>query len=348
MVSKSLPAVFLLLATASVHAATVVLLPVRDNTMYAENGAQSNGAGENFFAGRNGMNQTRRGLIAFSLAGIPAGSTITAVSLEMYCSKAAPGSAAQGIRLYRLLKSWGEGGSNGGVVGEGGQGAPAQTGDATWTQRFFAQGIAWATAGGEFVATSSASTLVGAPGEYYTWSSAGMVADVQGWLNSPATNQGWIVRGNETAPTTARRFGSKDNGFAGFRPHLSLTFNPPATSPGATPDGDSVPGNPLLVERLGSGQLELSWGASCVATVNDYAVYQGPIGTFNAHTPVVCSTTGALSQTLSPPSGSVYWLAVPVDPTAHLEGSYGKRSDGSEIPPSGGACFPQLTGASCP
>ena len=77
-------------------------MPSKDNTLYeydAAEGDHSNGAGFHFFAGENGMGELRRGVLAFDLAGtIPAGSTITAVSLSMNMSMTptgANGRAAQ-------------------------------------------------------------------------------------------------------------------------------------------------------------------------------------------------------------------------------------------------------------
>jgi hypothetical protein len=334
-----------LLAAASARAATTILVPIRDNTIYAESGASSNGAGAHFFAGRNGLNQTRRGLLAFDLSSIPAGSTVDGVSLVMYCSKATAGSSAQTISLYRLLKSWGEAGSH--APGEEGDGGPALTGDVTWTHRFSATIMTWATPGGEFAASVSASTLVGGAGFFYTWSSAALVADVQGWLDSPATNHGWIVRGNETSPATARRFGSRQNGFDGFWPHLTVSFTPPPSSPGATPDGDDVPGQPLTVARIGPDDFQLSWGPSCAASAHDYAVYQGTIGAFGDMESLTCTTEDALTYTPSPAGGSVFWLIVPVDEAGNAEGSYGTRSDDSERPPAARPCFPQGSGPAC-
>src|SRR6185295_4571304 len=122
----------LLAAISSAQGAVTVLVPIRDNTIYAEDPGQSNGAGEHLFAGRNAMNQTRRGLLAFDVAAaIPAGSTITAVSLQMYCTKATPENGPQAVRLHRLLKSWGESSSDGGF--EEGMGGPAQTEAGTGT-----------------------------------------------------------------------------------------------------------------------------------------------------------------------------------------------------------------------
>ena len=48
------------LATADV----IVINPSKDNTLYAENGNESNGAGQHFFCGRNGDAQTRRAVVA--------------------------------------------------------------------------------------------------------------------------------------------------------------------------------------------------------------------------------------------------------------------------------------------
>ena len=84
-------------------------------------------------------------------------------------------------------------------MGEG-DGAPATPNDATWRHRFF-DTIFWTMQGGDFSATVSASQSVGGVGQY-TWSSAQMVADVQLWLDSPTSNFGWLVLGDETASAT--------------------------------------------------------------------------------------------------------------------------------------------------
>jgi hypothetical protein len=108
--------------------------------------------------------------------------------------------------VHRLLSPWDEGPSNGGTVGSG---APAQAGDATW--RWSSFGVTeWAQRGGDFVAQSSAAMLVGSAPASYTWTSTpGLVADVQGWLDQPGSNFGWILIGAEPADSrTAKRFDS--------------------------------------------------------------------------------------------------------------------------------------------
>jgi hypothetical protein len=193
----------------SVSAAIINIIPSKDNTLYEYDPAEgdhSNGAGFHFFAGENGMGELRRGVLAFDIAGnIPAGSTITAVSLTMNMSMTPAGALT--VELHKLLADWGEGTSHA-PMGEG-DGAPATPNDATWRHRFF-DTIFWTMQGGDFSATVSASQSVGGVGQY-TWSSAQMVADVQSWLDSPTSNFGWLVLGDETASATAKRFDTRES-----------------------------------------------------------------------------------------------------------------------------------------
>ena len=60
----------------------------------------------------------------------------------------------------------------------------------------------------------------------FTWSSPGMVGDVQNWVLNPSTNFGWIVRGVEGTTMTAVRFGSRSNSVEALRPHLTIEYVP--------------------------------------------------------------------------------------------------------------------------
>jgi len=211
------------------------LTPSKDNTLYEYDSAEgdhSNGAGFHFFAGENGMGELRRGVVAFGVGGtIPAGSTITGVSLSMNMSMTPAG--AETIELHKLLADWGEGTSHA-PNGEG-DGAPATPNDATWRHRFF-DSIFWTAQGGDFSATVSASQSVGTTGQY-TWSSAQMVADVQSWVDNPSSNFGWLVLGNETAIATAKRFDTRESASP---PVLTIEYTPgprvvPSPRPRPTP-----------------------------------------------------------------------------------------------------------------
>lgn len=213
----------------STFAATVTLRPARDTTLYDHPTANlSNGAGAFLFAGSSGEKRTLRSLVAFATAGqIPAGSTITAVTLTLGISTPLARNANT-VRLHRLSADWGEGTSIAPMGGGGG--APATNGDATWVSRFF-NTSAWTTPGGDFSATVSASQAVSGATGNATFSTTGLVADVQAWVNNPSMNFGWIlVAQDETGP--AVRFSSRE----GVQPPtLVIDFTPPGGAGGNSP-----------------------------------------------------------------------------------------------------------------
>lgn len=208
--------------------ATISLSPSKDNTLYEDAmGSVSNGAGESMFSGRTNTGGIRRALVAFDIAGnIPAGSSINSVSLTLHMSRTV--ALDETTSLRRLTANWGEGTSDAALME--GTGAPATTGDATWLHTFF-NTVFWTNPGGDFAGTDSASVVVGAIG-FYTWGSTPqMVADVQGWLDNPATNDGWIIIGNEAVVTTAKRFDTRENATPSNRPVLQIDYTPPAPPP---------------------------------------------------------------------------------------------------------------------
>ncbi len=194
---------------------TATLFPSKDNTLFeSADGSLSNGAAPFFFVGRTGQieNYTRRGLLAFNLAAtIPPGSAVLTATFVMTISKTAGGTVTppvpQVIGLHRLTADWGEGTSNG-----GGSGASATPGDATWLHRTYSSTL-WSTAGGDFVAAASATQTVGTTYPLaYTWTATStLVADVQGWVNAPSTNFGWLLRGDELTTGSAQRFYSRES-----------------------------------------------------------------------------------------------------------------------------------------
>jgi hypothetical protein len=240
--SKALLAVLLMTAlgctvASSATAAIININPNKDNTLYEYDPAEgdhSNGAGFHFFAGENAMGELRRGVLAFDVAGaIPPGSTIVAVSLTMNMSMTPAGALT--VELHKLLADWGEGTSHA-PMGEG-DGAPATPNDATWRHRFF-DTIFWTNEGGDFSATVSASQSVGGIGQY-TWTSAQMVADVQSWLDDPASNFGWLVLGDESAAATAKRFDTRESSSP---PVLTIQYIPgPRVSPSPRPRPTPAP-----------------------------------------------------------------------------------------------------------
>lgn len=211
-------------ATSLANADDASLTAARDNTLFQNSGgAVSNGAGVGLFAGRTAQpsNFLRRGLIYFDLSGdIPAGSVITGVTLRLQVTQAPGAGTPRPFTLHRLLADWGEGTSNA-TNGGGGAGAPSALDDATWIHTFFNTAF-WQSPGGDFESTASATAQVGGVGTQ-EWSAPGMVADVQAWIDDPAANFGWLLRGAENIIGSARRFASREASGA-MRPTLEVTF----------------------------------------------------------------------------------------------------------------------------
>lgn len=111
------------------------------------------------------------------------------------------------------------------------------------------------------------------------------------------------------------------------------------TAPGAVPDGNLVPGAPLTIAKLPGGDVTLSWERSCSIVDDDYAIYEGWIGSFGIHAARFCTTGGATSKTFTPSSGDRYYLVVPRN--AFHEGSYGLDSSIAQRPQGGPPCLPQ-------
>ncbi len=209
---------------------TASVAAVRDNTIFSESVDNSNGQGL-LFAGRVATGGVRRALLAFDLAGVvPAGAPLSSAAVSLTMDRAMGG--ASFMSLHRVSADWGEGASDSGLPG--GQGVPAQQNDATWIRRFYnaanpGASTSWAAAGGDFASTSSATTLVNTEG-VYTWASANLLRDVQGWLAAPPQNFGWILLGNE-GTTSAKRFASGEDAVSSRWPSLILGYatQPPLT-----------------------------------------------------------------------------------------------------------------------
>src|SRR5205823_407320 len=121
----------------------------------------------------------------------------------------------------KLASDWGEGSSFGSGIG-----APATNGDATWNYAFY-PGVTW-TSGGNFFGSASASQFIGGTGLVTFF---GLANDVQSWVNSPGTNFGWELLGDESVIEDAKVFSSRNGGSP---PMLSVTYTIPTPEPAGT------------------------------------------------------------------------------------------------------------------
>jgi hypothetical protein len=189
------------------QAAVITLHPVSDSTLQEAFPNNNLGGGTSFQAGGRRQGGRTRGLLRFDISGnVPSGATITSVSLGLTVVGVPSGGLNSIFDLNRTLASWGEGtGSDHG----GSLGGPGQV---TWNNRLGA-GIPWTSPGGDFLGTVSASRAIAGFGNYTFSSTPSLIADVQGWLDTPANNFGWLLRSeSELSPTSIRRFGSRENG----------------------------------------------------------------------------------------------------------------------------------------
>jgi hypothetical protein len=172
----------------------------------------NDGSGATLEATAYDVGDDNRFLIRFAgLSNIPSTATIDSVTLTLNCSaNLANLSAPNEVQIYRCTRAFVEG-------------------QATWN--IYSTGNSWATAGGTGTGDSEASAShVEAPSAGTgdkTFSSAGLIADVQAWVDGSVTNNGWLVKHSGdpsgSAQTKVYEFVSSE-GTDGSRPELSVTY----------------------------------------------------------------------------------------------------------------------------
>ena len=211
----------------SSYAVDVQITASRDNTMYTDP-ERSNGASSKMWTGRSSNGSIKRCAVFFDIASIiPDEATVTSAVLSISVERAQSGAGPTMVNIHLLTKDWGEGLSNYPRFGGGG-GSNALPCDMTLTHTFYPTGM-WDTVGGDYVAAPSAGTAVTWPTfddfiPNHYWNSAQTVSDVQGWLDNPSSNYGWIVIGNETVGPSAKRFISRNSTNESEHPTLFVGF----------------------------------------------------------------------------------------------------------------------------
>ncbi|MFM9996114.1 MAG: DNRLRE domain-containing protein [Phycisphaerales bacterium] len=270
---KMLVAAGALAVAAPLAAGDVVqITTAKDNTLYEDTtGNLSNGAGAYMFCGMTSLNLRRRALMMFDVpAAVPAGSTINSVTLTLNMSQTIAFDTTCG--LHPVSADWGQGASVPG--GNQGGGIQALPGDATWLHTFW-NTQTWATPGGDFNAAPSATQTVGVLGVYTWGSTAGMTADVQSWLDQPATNFGWMIVGDETATSTAKRFDTHEHPVVASRPVLTIDYTPPCY-PDCNNSGTlSVADFGCFQGKYVLGDMYADCNASGTLSVADFGCFQG-------------------------------------------------------------------------
>ncbi len=151
-------------------------------------------------------------IVFTGLSNIPSAATITSVTLGLYLVNASAG-ADHDFTLRRILRNW--------VLAE-----------ATWN--VWSTGNSWTTAGAQSdgndrVAASSGTfgpvNITTGAHKSTTWSSGGVVDDVQGWVAGSFSNYGWLIeRSGAGEDSTFRDFSDSAAATDGNRPYLSVTY----------------------------------------------------------------------------------------------------------------------------
>ena len=211
------------LMVTSVFAEMVHIPADRDATLIEDaGGGAANGLGP-LFAGHTNQQLfgVRRALVRFDVASaLPENAIIDRVFLSLYqnSSNTEPSS----VSLHRVLGDWGEGAS----FSNGGSGAAAEPGDATWMHTFYDYDY-WVQQGGRFVAVASATEVVGGK-DFYTWqSTVHMVNNVRHWLHDQSRNFGWLIMGDEDTRGSVKRFDSRESGDSDQQPMLTIEYHLP-------------------------------------------------------------------------------------------------------------------------
>lgn len=149
-------------------------------------------------------------LLKWDLANIPAGSTLQSATLSVNVT----GTSPFPYEIYELKRSWTES-------------------QATWKKANSSTN--WQSAGAQG-ALDRGSAVLGtvsatATGIRTVTLNASGLAVVQGWINNPATNFGFVLQ--DYANTTADDliFSSREATVAANRPQLQLVYNPPSLAP---------------------------------------------------------------------------------------------------------------------
>ena len=210
----------------------VTLFPSADATLIELKPTNSLGGATWLAAGLTQNGNTNRALMKFDIAAaVPAGSTIVDIGVRVSVTRTpVDGNADSLFSLRRVFRPWNEGSNLPADSQYPGLGAPAQLGDATWTHASWGTN-AWTIPGGQedvdYAAGFSASTGIGGIADYF-FEGAGLITDVQLWLDHPAQNFGWMLKTEEEKSIfTARRFGSRELEDAGESPQLIITYLPP-------------------------------------------------------------------------------------------------------------------------
>ena len=291
--SRASLSILALIGALTVSAETVTLHPVADTALHEAFPDNNFGAFPFVHGGTTGKNTKNRGLYRFELAGIPEGSRIDSVLVRFTITFVAPSLSVPEVEfgLHRMLTAWDEGTKD---SSRGMGGRLATEGEATW--RWSSQPGEWQSPGGsegiDYTAPASSTAVIGNVQTYEFLSTPELVQDVQGWLDEPAGNFGWMLKSaQEDLVQSAKRFASRESATP---PALIIEYSPPAPEVRITSirvrDGQAI-----LQWIGGTGRYQLQ--ARDLPPVSEWANIGSPTTELEASTPA--GGQGAFFRVLS-------------------------------------------------
>ena len=238
-------------------AATISVVPLANAEMRQFSPDLNLAGGFSMVSGKLGTlanGEIRRSILRFDLAGqVPAGAQVISATLSLHVVRVPMTPENSTFELRRLLSDWTEG-------------------DATWNSRL--PGIAWQVPGADgeldrFPFPSSTVPVAG-PGTDVFGSTPTLVSDIQGWVDDPSSNFGWLLLSqDEVSFFTARMFGTRLD--APNSPVLTITYIVVAPSPPSIqtqPQGGTFfvdADAQLSISASGTAPLSYQWFFNSVA-----------------------------------------------------------------------------------
>jgi hypothetical protein len=213
--------------------ATMGMAASADTFINSGNPNNNNGASTSLSVGVDEGGGVMRALVRFDIPAAMAGAAVSSVSLAL-TMRASSGFVY--LHVKAVNESWTEGNGSGDalMMSTVGQACGGTVSGATWNQPSCTGGTAtpWATPGGSVATTSSGQHDSNTGGVDIPVSlsssdqiNAGLVADVQRWIDDPSSNHGWRISAALETGTWSQTFYSREaDGTKG--PKLTVTYLP--------------------------------------------------------------------------------------------------------------------------
>ena len=185
-----------------------------DTMLYESNNGYNYGITATIEVGKYSSGGYRMVLIKFSgLSNIPATATVTGATFYFYNTAS---TATQTVTMRRMLLNWAEGSQDG------------AEGDPNWT--YLANPTAWTTGGAlsdgndRSAAVTCSFEITNAGSQYYSCTSAQLIADVQNFVDGGQSNYGWHLERTDGADDSVYMTYQSSEGTNGQRPYLKVDY----------------------------------------------------------------------------------------------------------------------------